>query len=292
MFSVSCTKIINSSVKLLGDENMNTVKYSIVSFEDEKKKRKKRIPKKCTLCTMLHIICFALLYILILNIHMCSEKGDLHLHLSCRSERNLGEFIPMLRKCFTGNHEMDKEKQLKTKLKTDEKEQPSSERGEKEKEKVNSKMDEKEKVNSKRDDKSGKQNYVEEICNTLNRCGPYISVEQMEDMYHKLHDYQRRKFLTMIDELWHFTVSYAGKHQISEGYRSKYWWECSNILTCNLMKMHKSDLDNFALFLKKQSNSTEEYKRFVMEKIKLWDDFTSEKKKMWTALLKAQLKKY
>ncbi|SBT56344.1 Phist protein (Pf-fam-b), unknown function [Plasmodium ovale wallikeri] len=275
------------------------------------------------------------------NIHVYSEKGDdLHLHLSCRNERNLGEFIPMLRKCFTGNHEMDEEEQLKTRLKTDEKEQLSSKIGEKEKvnskmdekekvnskmdenEKANSKMDEKEKVNSKmdenekannkmnenekanskmdenekannkRDYKSAKQNYVEEICNTLNRCGPYISVEQMEDTYHKLHDYQRRKFLTMMDELWHFTVSYAGKHQISEDYRSKYWWECSNILTCNLMKMHKSDLDNFALFLKKQSNSTEEYKRFVMEKIKLWNDFTFEKKKMWTALLKAQLKKY
>ncbi|KMZ95236.1 hypothetical protein PVMG_05874 [Plasmodium vivax Mauritania I] len=119
-----------------------------------------------------------------------------------------------------------------------------------------------------------------------------MTQEQMIQLYFELHDYLRRKFQIMVDELWLYTLSIAKEKHLREEYRSKYWWECSHILMSNLKKMHANDLDHFANFLKKESCSIDEFKKYMADKIIRWQNFTSEKKKMWMPILRNQLIRY
>ncbi|SPJ08261.1 Plasmodium exported protein (PHISTc), unknown function [Plasmodium sp. DRC-Itaito] len=121
-----------------------------------------------------------------------------------------------------------------------------------------------------------------------------VSKNVMYDTYYKLHDYERKKFLRMIDEIWEYTITFSKENRIPENYRYKCFWECNNILQSNLTKMDNDDKGNFDKFLKSQPDPcpTEEFVTYMDNKIKLWDEFILKKKNDLMLILKERLQRY
>ncbi|SOV11988.1 Plasmodium exported protein (PHISTc), unknown function [Plasmodium sp. gorilla clade G2] len=121
-----------------------------------------------------------------------------------------------------------------------------------------------------------------------------VSKNVMYDTYYKLHNYQRKQFLRMVDEIWEYTITFSKENKIDENYRSKYFWECNNILQSNLTKMDNDDKDNFDKFLESHPDpcATEEFVTYMDNKIKLWDEFIIKKKNDLMLILKERLQRY
>ncbi|GAB64883.1 hypothetical protein PCYB_101040 [Plasmodium cynomolgi strain B] len=218
----------------------------------------------------LKIFLSVLLFLLLLNAQTNRSNQTEKSQPSHASRRNLSAFIVNLKRCFTKDSSAEEETPTKVKQKTKDKEPK----------------------NIPANSTPLKKDLKTEIWDTIDALGPCMTQEEMIQLYFDIHDYLRRKFQIMVDELWVFTLSFAKEKNLREEYRSKYWWQCSDILTSNLMKMHANDLDDFANFLKKESNSNDEFKKYMADKINRWQNFTSEKKKMWMTILRNQLKKY
>ncbi|ANQ06155.1 Uncharacterized protein PCOAH_00004080 [Plasmodium coatneyi] len=216
------------------------------------------------------IIFSVLLLLLLLNAQTNRSSETEKSQPSHASRRKLRAFIPILKRCFTKDRNAVDKTQKKVKQKTKEKE-PKVIPG---------------------NSTPLKEDLKKEIWDTIDASGPGMTQEQMMQLYFALNNYLRRKFFIMVDELWVFTLSFAKENNIRDEYRSKYWWQCSDILMSNLMKMHANDLDDFANFLKKESNSIDEFKKYMADKIDRWENFTLEKKKMWMPILHNQLKNY
>ncbi|SOV74552.1 Plasmodium exported protein (PHISTc), unknown function [Plasmodium sp. gorilla clade G3] len=142
--------------------------------------------------------------------------------------------------------------------------------------------------------KSAKEYTPDKIRNIMCTFDKTVSKNVMYDTYYKLHDYQRKKFLRMVDEIWEYTITFSKENKIPENYRSKYFWECNNILQSNLTKMDNDDKDNFDKFLQSHPDPcpTEEFVTYMDDKIKLWDEFIFKKKNDLMLILKERLQMY
>ncbi|CAG9481879.1 unnamed protein product [Plasmodium vivax] len=214
---------------------------------------------------------FALLYVLLLNVRTC-ESGDNGLPqvlLNHRPPRSLGERTMLTMRGTIVKQEVSNPETKKR----------------------NKKPLPDETVEDYLERSCGQVELTEEMQDKLKSCDPDITEKDMCKMYSKLYNEHISNFRHLVECLKTATDMLGTNYKQDPSFQKKCWFHQYNKLGRDLIRLSDNDDDGgLKVFLQeKKTCKTSDFTKFLNDRMKTWNAFIKEKKKVAYAELKEAL---